>query len=259
LANLPDTSSAATALEMGNQLHRINTTALGVWVEQIQINGTPTWGWTNASQPTIVSTSLVVEILDIADALTNIPNEPLLLDWILDCQNSTGGFGIRANDTTPSLMTTYYAVTALDRLGELDLIDTTAIRDYVLTHQLVEGGFASVGSDPDLTSTYWALETLQIVSDLSSVTNTTGISQWVLGLQQTDGGFSRLPGESTSYLASTYYAVSILYTLDLSLGLTALVPWDAFILSVPEILFIVLIVILVVGVILLVRRIQQID
>jgi prenyltransferase beta subunit len=259
VAGLSNTHFSAVALETGNQLHRINTTALGVWVDQVHVNNTPTWGWTNTSQPTIVSTSLVVEILDIANALTNISNESALIDWILDCQNSTGGFGIRANDTSPSLMTTYYAVSALDRLGELDSLDEAAIRDYVLNHQLPDGGFATVGSDPDLASTYWALETLLLVSNLSSVTNTTGISQWIIGLQQTDGGFSRLPGESSSYLASSFYAVSILYTLDLSIGLTSWVPWDTFNLSVPEILFITLAVILVLGIILLVRRIQQID
>ncbi len=258
-ATLIDTYYGTKTLALSDQLHRINKTALGVWVNQVQVNGTPTWGWTNTSQPSVVTTSFVIEILDAADALGSIPDQNALISWILDCQDPTGGFGIRANDTTPSLMDTYYAITALQRLDALDSVNVSSVRDFVLTYQLPDGGFASVGDDPDLASTFWAIETLQVVSDLSDVHSTSLISNWIISLQQPNGGFSRFTNETNTYLASTFYSVHILYSLGITADLANIPPWEVVGLDVTELVVIAAVIIVVISVIYLIKRIQKLD
>ncbi|MHA1917019.1 MAG: prenyltransferase/squalene oxidase repeat-containing protein [Candidatus Ranarchaeia archaeon] len=256
-SNLENCYYGTKALGPYNQLHRLDKNTLAAWFDHVQITSIPTWGWTNISEPTISTNSFVIEVLYDTNKLGNLTTYTNLTNWILDSQNSNGGFGIRANETSPSLMNTYYAILSLDHLESLTSINTTLVTEYVLSHQLEDGGFASEGEELDLASTYWAIETLSILDNLSSVENSTNILNWLLELQQEEGGFSYYKDSSYSYLSSSFYVVKILSGLDFISYLSAAAPWESLIFSISEILILTLIGLFIVGIVFIVYKVKK--
>jgi len=73
-----------------------------------------------------------------------------IADYIASCQTSNGGFRLFASNEDPAeMIITWSALQAMDSIGRLSSIDTTAALNYVLSCYHDDGGFANV---PDIES-----------------------------------------------------------------------------------------------------------
>ena len=73
-----------------------------------------------------------------------------ITDYIASCQTSNGGFRLRSSNEDPaSMITTWSALQALDSIGQLSAIDSTAALNYVQSCYHEDGGFSNV---PDIES-----------------------------------------------------------------------------------------------------------
>ncbi len=101
--------------------------------------------------PSITATTAALLSLDLLDHLSDLGNAVQnIRDWILDRQTNSsvtadyyGGFeeGVLTNDT--NVVSTYYAVVALDLLGTTPR-NISAVADFLLQCQTSDGGFAIV-------------------------------------------------------------------------------------------------------------------
>ena len=77
-------------------------------------------------------------------------HEDEIADYIAGCQTSNGGFRLRSSNEDPaSMIATWSALQALDSIGQLSVIDTTAALSFVLSCYHDDGGFSNV---PDVES-----------------------------------------------------------------------------------------------------------
>ncbi|MFO8017970.1 MAG: prenyltransferase/squalene oxidase repeat-containing protein [Promethearchaeia archaeon] len=182
------------------------------------------FGPTNTStSANLISTSYSIKILDVLDM--DIDNADKHKDFILSCINSNGGFGGNTSlDST--VANTYYALNALQILGDLDEISDAEntieyLNGYYVDNQADEvnyGGFLP-GDESEfclLSSTFFAIESIKLLDENELPNEST--TEWVLNKQNfKDGGFFNYNGlddQETSAVTNTYYAFHILKTYD---------------------------------------------
>jgi prenyltransferase beta subunit len=176
---------------------------------------------------TLAATYFALQTLDSLDELSQI-NQSLVIAWLNASQILTtptspsyGGFTNGYEGTTADLQTTFMALRSLEILGQLNIIDQNAARDYILPHYRADtnypqffGGFSLTPDDPVATqlATYYAVAGLQILNADSQL-SVEEITTWVLNTQTADGGFADVT-DHTGFAPQTNFAISTLALLD---------------------------------------------
>ena len=124
-----------------------------------------------------------------------------VLDWILKCRASNGGFcGNVGHD--PHLLYTCHAILLLATLDGLDRIDPDETGAYVATLQQPNGSFAGdEWGEIDTKFTYCALSILSILKQKHRI-DVPAAMHYVRQCRNFDGGFGNLPG-CESYVVCT--------------------------------------------------------
>jgi len=185
----------------------------------------PTNTSTNAN---LISTFFIYNIFTlIGEPIENQPveNQTIHKNWVLSCNNTDGGYG--GNQTLSStLLTTYYAIYLVEKLGEVsDLANQTSTLNYLKSFYINDpnnlenfGGYLpdAFAKNSLLSSTYFCVEGIKLID--SNELNKFDTVNWVLNHQNfQDGGFSDHDEENDQKLSSisaSFYAFEILKSLD---------------------------------------------
>ena len=226
---------------------------------------------TTADYPSIGATLMAIQALDFAGILDDLTNKTALIDWVISTQNPTSQlFGeTPLTNASPSLISVSGAIQILTLLDSTSLLQSEAstLANWILDHQYANGGFSldlnpSSGIALSLDATYSALNALADLDQLQNPgLNTTGLVQWILSLQQENGGFIDSISSLSEITSSrnTRLAVEILDLVNQLDILDETVPWETLAITPVEILVILSLVGLGIGVILIVRYIYRMD
>jgi len=104
---------------------------------------------THRSSPSTISCDVAIQLFPEL-GLNDWIYEDQIAEYIANCQTSNGGFRLRASNEDPAeMIMTWSVLQALDSIGQLSAIDTTAALNYVVSCYHDDGGFSNV---PDVES-----------------------------------------------------------------------------------------------------------
>ncbi len=131
-------------------------------------------------------------------------------EWILRQQNDDGGFNIGGSD----IQSTYYAVESLNYIGRSLIKNKDDILDFTKRCRTGEGLFVytPISYPPYIESIYSGVKIFEILGEVPE--NKESIVDFVLELQNSDGGFRRSIYMGISELEYTYRALYVLKTLS---------------------------------------------
>ncbi|MHA1232294.1 MAG: prenyltransferase/squalene oxidase repeat-containing protein [Candidatus Helarchaeota archaeon] len=145
-----------------------------------------------------------------------------------------GGFEDYANEGKSYLETSLYAVELLITLDNIQIIDKDAIIEYLVAHQLSDGGY---GPEIGMNITYMK-STAEAVQMLFLLNQTEWIDQnvtnWIKNRQLLNpqdtinyGGFEQKEDDGLSTLRTTYYAINLMNKLQKleEINITAVLLW----------------------------------
>ncbi len=173
-----------------------------------------------SSSASMISTYFAIQLYSIIDEFDNI-NKNQHKNWVLNCNNTDGGYG--GNSSSPSsLLNTYYTVLIINELGDLNELESR-----VNTVNYLDSFYISQENDinnyggylPDsysynalLSSTFYCVKAISIL-DSEQLNSETTIN-WVLNRQNfEDGGFAEnSPGNEQKFssVSSSYNAFQTL-------------------------------------------------
>ncbi len=146
----------------------------------------------------------------IISKILGLNNIDLIAEWILNKQNSDGGFGENRSD----IESTYYALAALKNVDTSLITRKNSIADFARKCQVPDGGFAfnPQSYPPYIEPTYAGIRTLDIIG--KKIKDKDIVLQFVLKLQNSNGGFRRSKYMGISELEYTFKSLYILKKLD---------------------------------------------
>ncbi|NVM56181.1 MAG: terpene cyclase/mutase family protein [Candidatus Helarchaeota archaeon] len=159
--------------------------------------------------------------------------------WLLERQNTNpssddyGGFATDGNSS--NMWSTWAAIGSLSRLDNISQVLTEPLVSWINSSQNLNvyeddyGAFSRkpIESDYCLHYTYTAIYSLRkLGTTYLSRINLGAALDWLLNLQNDDGGFRTKSADSDSSLSLTYYAFSILNLLGERGRLDTDVPWE---------------------------------
>ncbi len=170
---------------------------------------------------------------------TDLTNNSLST-WLIGRQNtndSSEGYGGFATDGTSSNMwATWAAMGSIARLKSINNITVEPLVSWLNSSQNLNiyeedyGAFSSKPEESDYSvlSTYTAIYSLiQLGTTYLSRINLNSVLNWLLNLQNEDGGFRLNSFDAASSLSASYYVFSILNLLGKRSLLDNDVPWEA--------------------------------
>ena len=175
-----------------------------------------------SSSPSMSSTYFVYNTYILIEE--TFPNISVHKNWILQCNNSDGGYGGNKS-LSSTILNTYYATFLLSEIGTIDdLVDKNQTFAYLNSHYVSNpsdvtnfGGYMPdpLSKNTLLSSTFYCVASISLIDD--TILNNTQTSQWVLSRQNfQDGGFGDKSEGTTQLLSSvltTYSAFRVLSTL----------------------------------------------
>ena len=146
----------------------------------------------------------------IISKILGLNNLDLITEWILTRQNSDGRFGENKSD----IESTYYALAALKNVNPSLITMKNSIADFVRNCQVLDGGFAFNPQcyPPFIEPTYAGVRILDIIG--KKIRDKEITLQFVLKLQNGNGGFRRSKYMGISELEYTFKSLYILKKLD---------------------------------------------
>ncbi|KXH76301.1 MAG: hypothetical protein AM326_07415 [Candidatus Thorarchaeota archaeon SMTZ-45] len=161
----PDLLSTAYALSSIRLIHTmyseenawdwlVNETATVEWIESCK-EGNGYKLSPNDFLPSVTGTAAAVMAYHALDPLAAVPDASILRNWLVERQvldseeaDFNGGFEEGNGTEVSSLESTYYALSAIEILNGLQLVNTTAVEEFILNCQTSEGSFANTpGTD----------------------------------------------------------------------------------------------------------------
>jgi geranylgeranyl transferase type-2 subunit beta len=131
-------------------------------------------------------------------------NKEAATNYLLNCQNPDGGFGLHSGEES-NLPGTCHTLLGLDVLKAVDKVDKENCTRYIIGLQHPDGGFSCPLSpspnESDLKATCLAVLSLGILDDLDKM-NETACIDYVIACQNPDGGFGFGPGEGPNMMAT---------------------------------------------------------
>ncbi|KAM9994963.1 hypothetical protein ACTFIY_001140 [Dictyostelium cf. discoideum] len=166
------------------------------WVtEHIRMNGMY-WG---------LSSLYLLKSLDKLD-------ENEVIQWLLSCQKSNGGFGGNTSHDD-HLLSTLSAVQILIQYDALDKIDINSVVNYVVKLQREDGSFVGdQWGEVDTRFSYAAIMCLSLLKSLDKI-NCEKAVEYILSCQNFDGGFGSIPG-AESHAGQIFTCVGALSILN---------------------------------------------
>ncbi|CCD11977.1 unnamed protein product [Trypanosoma congolense IL3000] len=138
----------------------------------------------------------------------NIFKREDIVDFVVKCYNSDGGFGGNIGQDS-NLLYTLSAVQILCLLDSLSSIDVDKCAQYVASMQLEDGSFqGDEWGEIDTRFVYVAMNCLQLLGRLHLI-NVEAAVEWVLRCQNWDGGFGVAPG-AESHAGQIFCCVGVL-------------------------------------------------
>lgn len=184
----------------------------------------------------IATTWTALQLWNLFGEFTDIPhmgsinfNVTAALIYFNKTQTTSGGFG-NASGTAPDILSTYFALDSLNMLLQLKPEETrdkwlrneTKTVEWILSCRVGNSFKLSPNSSvAGVTPTAAAVLALDSLSQLSSLTSSGDVAQWILSRQVNSslqgmalGGFEEGPGTNDTNLVTTFYAVKGLQTLN---------------------------------------------
>ncbi|MHA1713514.1 MAG: prenyltransferase/squalene oxidase repeat-containing protein [Candidatus Ranarchaeia archaeon] len=278
---LKSTLEATRGIATGGtkNLERINVDDVITYIENYRENHSYAYRYilkdeeptgTLLDSPSLGSTLMALQIYDAIDEMDSLPNKTQLIDWIMGTQNATTHLFEEIHGMEPAtIYSVCEAILCLDLLDSLTLIsgDNSTLVTWIMQHQVPSGGFSPTtssddGSHSDLYTTYLAVMALQSLNQLSNPEfNSSSTAEWIISLQQEDGGFvphALSPSDGTSSTA-TRLAVESLNIIGQTSFLDELVPWETPGLTPVEIVLLIGISAAIITIVIIIKRIRQID
>lgn len=141
----------------------------------------------------------------------DFPREDII-EFVLSCRNSDGGFGGNT-DLDSHLLYTLSAIQLLCLYDALDKIDIEATARYVSSMQRSDGSFqGDVWGEVDSRFSYISVHALALLRHLDDIDRESAI-RWVLSCQNADGGFGVSPG-AESHAGQIFCCVGALRILN---------------------------------------------
>ncbi len=199
-----ETHSAVFCLKMLNALKEVNIERI---INELLKHHLPDGGFganEDWKKSDFENTYLAIDTLHMLNRIPSIDKEKVV-NFILSLKNLDGGFSSKHSEDKKrfsSLWATSLAVNMLYLLGEIDRVDEKTV-NFILGEQMDDGRFGT------LEITYYALLALQRLGKLDSAVLSKAVN-YVLSLQNLDGGFKWRKEDSWSSLESTDYAIGIL-------------------------------------------------
>ncbi|MGD8616629.1 MAG: terpene cyclase/mutase family protein [Gammaproteobacteria bacterium] len=139
----------------------------------------------------------------------------LITEYVAECQQPDGGFTPSpAHARTASVIYTWYALAALDLLGEAKAIRGRSAADFVVARAQPDGGIAATpreGDRANLATTYYGVESLRLLGALGAL-DSAKTTAFIQRYREEGRGFTRVEG-GASTPQSTYMAVRVLKSL----------------------------------------------
>uniref|UniRef100_A0A7S2UYZ0 Geranylgeranyl transferase type-2 subunit beta n=1 Tax=Fibrocapsa japonica TaxID=94617 RepID=A0A7S2UYZ0_9STRA len=165
---------------------------------------------------------------------TEVMGKEKLVQWVLTCQHSNGGFG-GSEDQDPHLLYTLSALQLLGICDALDRVDSNQVYSYVAGLQQVDGSFVGdEWGEVDTRFSYCALYCLALLGRLSDISeeslekiqpdgsgqrvvDVAAAAEFVARCTNFDGGFGCLPGAEShaGQIFCCVGALAIVNRLDL--------------------------------------------
>lgn len=132
-----------------------------------------------------------------------------------------GGYSIDSVSNTPTLRSTFWAISALSSIQSLDWVSEGTI-EWITKRQLLNenqpwnyGGFEDKENISVTTAeySYFGIMSLSLLAQINSI-NKTAAALYLRDRQLKDGGFESMDGIEFSDLSSTFYAISALAILN---------------------------------------------
>ncbi|WP_371805292.1 prenyltransferase/squalene oxidase repeat-containing protein [Candidatus Lokiarchaeum ossiferum] len=176
----------------------------------------------------VIDTAFAVKFFNLTDTMSALPSTTdatKIANFLISCYDASTGAFKGSPTGFESLIDTYFALDALNILGQMDLVDETmktAIASYVEANYISEsdnlrhyGGYSltTTNVQSSLMATFYSVSILDLIG---SETHPETLS-WVLDRQNPlDYGFSDYSDQSTlpSSAKLSYYAVSTIQILD---------------------------------------------
>ena len=228
---------AVSILEVIEKLDEMDKEGLNHWLNRTWTNNSFTESPTtenSTKEATLFSTYAAVVALSKIGYL-NEYNKTAIALWVLGHQELNksspfyGSFHMFENDTYPTIFSTYVAIKTLETLSAINTLNTTqksALLSWLnqLKTDTSFGYRDSLNGTVNIFSVYMALSTLSLFEPLPGGLNSSCV-EWVLNLQNTDGGFGYTE-DAPSYLLSTAYAILTLGFFNAIDRLNEQVPWE---------------------------------
>lgn len=129
-------------------------------------------------------------------------------------QQKDGGFVGRLGETTSDLYYSFFAIETFKMLEKEKILDRSGLKDFLFSCYDKNGGFGyRKGAYPDMIHTFCGIGT-SIATDNFDDLDSEKISEFILSLQSTEGGFLKDEKSRQPTAYSTFYGVFSLFLLD---------------------------------------------
>jgi len=138
-----------------------------------------------------------------------------LIKFVTEKQEPDGGWKFVYSQPT-ELYGCFLAVESLAAIDSINSVDITKVANYIIGCQNEDGGFwrslSTAKYNEEIRFTYWAIRSLVNLNATYFIDKNKTI-QWILSLQNEDGGFAAYPGGSSSAFW-TFFALQCLKLLN---------------------------------------------
>ncbi|MFW9815448.1 MAG: sugar-transfer associated ATP-grasp domain-containing protein, partial [Candidatus Thorarchaeota archaeon] len=224
--DVPDISYTAQAILIGKLIGNSSYVGPGVseYVERTYSETGRGFGFRPGSSARVKYTHFGVRA-------TRSLNGPLtvaqnIVQYLLDSQNEGGGFGERPGSTISYLTHTYWAITALNLLGNIQRfpIDPTSVLSWLTYLEKPDGTYSNFpGFNSTLTSTYRAMMIRLLLDD--DIDANSSLKTTLADYQQISGGYVSSLDRTAPSMEATFYGVALSLMLDIPLNDTLLLDF----------------------------------
>ena len=128
----------------------VNETAVLAWIDSCR-DGDSYKLSPDSSRTSVSATAAAILAYEAIDPISSVPGQSNVQSWLLDRQvlehdgpEFVGGFEEGNSTDEPNILSTYYALSALDSLNALTNINETAAQSFILNCQAADGSLGNI-------------------------------------------------------------------------------------------------------------------
>ncbi|MFX1481570.1 MAG: prenyltransferase/squalene oxidase repeat-containing protein [Promethearchaeota archaeon] len=155
----------------------VNETATTEWIESCRVGDSYLLS-PNSDLTSVTATAAAVLAYHAIDPLTLVPGASNVQTWLVNRQvlnfevtEFEGGFEEGVNTDDPNLVSTYFALSALNALNAVPSVNSTAVKSFILNCQSEDGSWAQIPgmSTGSLLNSAYACQLLNIINPRSAL------------------------------------------------------------------------------------------